>query len=31
LGSQSIFRKTLVHRCCKVFSALPQCADRDTN
>jgi len=31
LGWQSILRKILVHRCWKVFSALPQCADRDTN
>ena len=30
LGWRSILRKIWVHRCWKVFSALPQCADRDT-
>ena len=30
LGRQSIFTQILVHRCLKVFSALPQCADKDT-
>jgi hypothetical protein len=30
LGWRSILRKIPVHRCWKVFSALPQCADRDT-
>ena len=30
LGWRSILRKIWVHGCWKVFSALPQCADRDT-
>jgi len=30
LGWRSILWKIRVHRCWKVFSALPQCADRDT-
>ena len=30
LGWRSILRKMWVHRCWKVFSMLPQCADRDT-